>query len=109
MDTLTPDFPTESYHCRNPRKISLARLDPSCCLGFYLRTEEEWRAWVETITALVTPPAMAGLRDEYPMFVVAAGRGEDTRGQDWVSLGPESSLQSPPANTDTETEEFVFL
>ena len=111
VDSLQPEFPTATFHCRGPRKLPLRRMDPSCCLGFYLRTRTEWAAWADTIAPVVTPPAAPapGVRPEYPMFVVAAGRDEDTRGQDWVSLGPESSLQSPPANTDMETEEFVFL
>ena len=40
---------------------------------FYLRTEEDWLTWRQTITALVTPPSVAGVRAEYPMFVVSEG------------------------------------
>ena len=41
--------------------------------------QEEWRAWRETITALVTPPVMAGLRSDYPMFIISEGFSSDTR------------------------------
>ena len=63
---------------------------------------------------MVTPPTMAGVRAEYPMFVVTEGCSSDARPpQDWVSLGPDSVLQtsaSLPGHTETEdTEKFVFL
>merc|ERR1719282_360256 len=110
VDTNNPNFNTESYHPRNPRKIQLKKLDPSCCIGFYLRTREDWSAWCSTISSLVTPPQISGIRAEYPMFVVAPGRGSDTRGLgDWVSLGSDSITSQSPNNNDMETEEFVFL
>ena len=110
VDTNNPNFNTESYHPRNPRKIQLKKLDPSCCIGFYLRTREDWSAWCSTISSLVTPPQISGIRAEYPMFVVAPGRGSDTRGLgDWVSLGSDSVTSQSPNNNDMETEEFVFL
>ena len=40
---------------------------------FYLRTEEDWLTWRQTITALVPPPSVARVRAEYPMFVVSEG------------------------------------
>ena len=80
---------------------------------FYLRTEEDWLTWRQTITALVPPPSVARVRAEYPMFVVSEGCSSDTRPpQDWVSLGPDSVLQtsaSLPSHTEADTEEFVFL
>ena len=37
VDSRLPNFPTDSYHSRQPRKLRLTRMDPSCCVGFYLR------------------------------------------------------------------------
>ena len=105
VDTTKTDFSTESYHCPSPRKINLKRIDPSCCVGFYLRDKSEFDGWRETISQLVTPPHIAGLRAEYPLFVVSDGRSVDTRSEtDWVTLGPEESNDQ-----NLHTEEFVFL
>ena len=60
VDTLRPDFNTSSYHCHNPRKINIKKLDPSCCIGFYLRSYDDWVSWCETITDIVTPPQISG-------------------------------------------------
>ena len=112
VDTTQTGFNTASYHCSSPRKLNLSRMDPSCCVGFYLRDKSEFEAWSDTITSLVTPPHISGVRPDYPLFVVSEGRSLDTRGlADWVSLGPESTLTistSSPASHN-ETEEFVFL
>ena len=111
VDTTKTGFSTASYHCSSPRKINLSRIDPSCCVGFYLRDRSEFDAWCETITGLVTPPHISGVRPDYPMFVVSEGRSPETRGlADWVSLGPESSVStSSSSHNNFETEEFVFL
>ena len=113
VDTTQPGFDTASYHCSSPRKLNLSRMDPSCCVGFYLRDRAEFEAWCDTISGLVTPPSISGVRPDYPMFVVSEGRSLETRGlADWVSLGPESSLSpstSSSSHNNFETEEFVFL
>lgn len=114
VDTTKTGFNTDSYHCSSPRKINLARMDPSCCVGFYLRDKSEFDSWCHTISSLVTPPHITGVRPDYPMFVVSEGRSPDTRGlADWVSLGPESSITSTTSSSSShnnfETEEFVFL
>jgi len=119
VDMNVPDFNAESYHCPNPRKVNLKKLDPSCCIGFYLRTRDEWSAWCETISGLVTPPQIQGIRSEYPMFVVSPGRSSDTRClNDWVNVNGDASLSnsllspgsmSLGSHQELETEEFVFL
>ena len=66
---------------------------------------------------------VAGIRAEYPMFVVSPGHSSDNGSHppDWVSLPPEqslvsghpspesSSLVTPSMSVDGDTEEFVFL
>ena len=106
IDTLKNDFNTETYHCSSPRKINLRRIDPSCCVGFYLRDRSEFEEWSQVITSLVTPPHIAGLRPEYPLFVVSEGRSADTRSMtDWVTLGSEEASDQD----GFRTEEFVFV
>jgi len=109
-ETFRHNFSTESYHCKNPRKIQLKKMDPSCCIGFYLRTKSEYTAWCDSIMGVVTPPQINGIRNEYPMFVVAEGRGADNRGlSDWVKLGHDSLNSNNSETSNMETEEFVFL
>ena len=110
MDTLQHNFSTESYHCKQPRKLKLGKMDPSCTVGFYLRTREEFDAWCEGIGAMVSPPQIAGIRRDYPLFSVLEGRNEasmEGSGEDWVRLAqaePSTSVEG-----ETETEDFEFL
>jgi len=110
VDTLQHNFSTESYHCKQPRKLKLGKMDPSCTVGFYLRTREEFEAWCEGIGAMVTPPQITGIRRDYPLFSVLEGRNETSMegsGEDWVRLAqaePSTSVEG-----ETETEDFEFL
>lgn len=37
------DFLSEnSYHCRFPRKMNIYKMNPSCCIGFYCRTKNDF-------------------------------------------------------------------
>ena len=110
VDTLQHNFPTESYHCKQPRKLKLGKMDPSCAVGFYLRTREDFDTWCEGIGDMVTPPQIAGIRREYPLFSVLEGRNEsamDGQGEDWVKLA-QSEPTSPPVG-ENEAEDFEFL
>ena len=80
-------------------------MDPSCAVGFYLRTREDFVTWCEGIGDMVTPPEIAGIRREYPLFSVLEGRNEsamDGQGEDWVKLA-QSEPTSPPVGENEAT------
>lgn len=111
VDTLQHTFITESYHCKQPRKLKLGKMDPSCAVGFYLRTREEFDAWCEGIGAIVTPPQIAGIRRDYPLFSVLEGRNDtsqDGSGEDWVRLAGQAE-PTTSVDGETEAEDFEFL
>lgn len=49
VDVWAADFPLSSFHCRSPRKMHLTKMDPSCCIGFYCATKEDFFCLVETL------------------------------------------------------------
>lgn len=49
VDVWVPDFPLQSFHCKSPRKMNLSKIDPSCCIGFYLPTRHEFESFVQNI------------------------------------------------------------
>jgi len=87
-------------------------MDPSCAVGFYLRTREDFDAWCEGIGAMVTPPQIAGIRRDYPLFSVLEGRNdtsmEGCAGEDWVRLAGQGE-PSMSVEAETEAEDFEFL
>ncbi|XP_064477281.1 cysteine protease ATG4D-like [Ornithodoros turicata] len=70
VDTHTTDFSVESFHCSWPRKMSFARMDPSCTIGFYCKTRHEFDSFVENIKELTVPERSP---QKYPVFLVANG------------------------------------
>lgn len=49
VDVWSPDFPLTTFHCRSPRKLAINKIDPSCCIGFYCRTKEDFLNLIETV------------------------------------------------------------
>lgn len=114
VDTLQRDFKIESFHCFSPRKVSLGKMDPSACVGFYCRTKQDFQSFVEHTEEMVTPSRGSGL---YPMFVFNEGKGSDMNIQD-LSLSEEKYVRVKHATIDEsgkirsstiDSEEFVVL
>lgn len=106
VEAYQPTFPLDSFHCARPRKISSRRMDPSCCLGFYLRTREDFDVWCEGISDFCTSSTKG--KAGYPLFLVCEGKG----GQDtaWVEkVQEEATAHANGADNGGDTEEFIFL
>ena len=43
--SLDGSFP-QSYHCRTPKKLLVSKMDPSCTLGFYCHSMEDFNKFV---------------------------------------------------------------
>ena len=65
VDVFQEDFDLQSYHSKTPRKLSLNKMDPSCCLGFLIETEHQFEAWCQMSSELATPK-----RYNCPMFSI---------------------------------------
>ncbi|PRP85058.1 glycoside hydrolase family 43 protein [Planoprotostelium fungivorum] len=45
------EFVLQNYHCTIPQKMSIEQMDPSLCVGFFCRNEEEFEQLCGTISA----------------------------------------------------------
>jgi len=63
-------FPVDSFHCEYPRKMGFHRMDPSCAIGFYCRTKDDFDRFCKEAVDVLKPPLQ---RTEYPMFVFDEG------------------------------------
>eukprot|EP00117_Sycon_ciliatum_P029582 scpid49671/ scgid2528/ Cysteine protease ATG4C; Autophagy-related protein 4 homolog C len=74
VDSSRPGFPTASYHCQSPRKMSSKAIDPSCALGFLFDSREHMERSCPKITECATPPMM---KTRYPIFTFSEQRLAD--------------------------------
>jgi cysteine protease ATG4 len=70
-------FSIDSFHCHTPRKMSVHRMDPSCCIGFFCATRRAFEGWCEVTKELAVP---TGTRGNYPVFGVVEGRSKEHQG-----------------------------
>lgn len=52
VDVWAADFPLTSFHCRSPRKLHLSKMDPSCCIGFYCKTKNDFLDLIANVQAV---------------------------------------------------------
>ncbi len=63
-------FRLESFHSQDQaKKVSALKLDPSCCVGFYCPTEENFDAWCEMMRTMAEEFA--------PLFSIVDGTRDD--------------------------------
>ncbi|XP_066248613.1 cysteine protease ATG4D isoform X1 [Euwallacea similis] len=107
VDVWAPDFSLTTFHCRSPRKLSITKIDPSCCIGFYCRTKEDFLTLIETVQPIIVPPNGAG---DYPMFMFCDGFSCDAEylGTDFSSSEFECNNYNSDID-DMESETFEVI
>ncbi|NXU85742.1 ATG4C protease, partial [Xiphorhynchus elegans] len=107
VDVSIKDFPLESFHCPSPKKMSFKKMDPSCTIGFYCRTVQDFEKASEEITKMLKSSS----KEKYPLFTFVQGHSRD---YDFASspLHEEHDLFSEDEKKRLKrfsTEEFVLL
>ncbi|NXA77780.1 ATG4C protease, partial [Thryothorus ludovicianus] len=107
VDVSIKDFPLESFHCPSPKKMSFKKMDPSCTIGFYCRTVQDFEKASEEITKMLKSSS----KEKYPLFTFVKGHSRD---YDFASspLHEEKDLFSEDEKKRLKrfsTEEFVLL
>ncbi|XP_075011716.1 cysteine protease ATG4C isoform X2 [Calonectris borealis] len=97
----------KSFHCPSPKKMSFKKMDPSCTVGFYCRTVQDFEKASEEITKMLKSSS----KEKYPLFTFVKGHSRD---YDFASspLHEENDLFSEDEKKRLKrfsTEEFVLL
>ncbi|KAG6462256.1 cysteine protease ATG4D [Manduca sexta] len=114
VDVWQANFSLQSFHCKSPRKMPLSKMDPSCCIGFYLSTEHDFETFVNIIKSFLVPQALSS-KYEYPIFTINNGSCTtvmDTPNIRYSIFETEQHWVSPniqDSDTDLESEEFVLV
>lgn len=106
VDVWSSDFPLSSFHCKSPRKMHLSKMDPSCCIGFYCSTKDDFFTLIENAKSLLIPPSRNAGIAEYPMFVFCEGYSKDSHVTHRIN-----NFNQPlgDVESDIDTEEFEVL
>ncbi|XP_055923800.1 cysteine protease ATG4D [Eupeodes corollae] len=135
VDVNQENFCVNSFHCKSPRKLKTAKMDPSCCIGFYCQTKTDFDNFVENVQMYLHPIRFASPQTahegspsqcpemNYPLFTFSRGSYVDQEKDE-----PHESVYKPlqrqlaqlqhelcgsrehaADDDDGETEEFVIL
>ncbi|XP_030647508.1 cysteine protease ATG4C [Chanos chanos] len=86
VDVSSSDFPLESFHCPSPKKMPFTKMDPSCTIGFYSRSVQEYDRISKEVSKILQPSS----KEKYPAFTFMSGRG-----QDYHLTGPPDKREWP--------------
>ncbi|XP_045481735.1 cysteine protease ATG4D isoform X1 [Harmonia axyridis] len=110
VDVWAPEFPLSSFHCRSPRKLHIGKMDPSCCIGFYCSTKEEFFNLVDTVQSLIVPSGKSNsLGTEYPLFIFDKGFSRDSSFSPQRLPPKDLEFSVSSTDVDIEIEHFNLL
>ncbi|XP_074603343.1 autophagy-related 4b [Brevipalpus obovatus] len=113
IDADQTDFPLNSYHCDFPRKLPILRMDPSCAIGFYCRTRQEFMDLVDSVGSIIIPQHN---KLDYPIFVFSEGSSKNNR-IDYDNGYPEKTVRIKhrfigslgKIDSEYDADEFVMI
>lgn len=114
VDVWQPNFSLQSFHCRSPRKMPINKMDPSCCIGFYLATQHDVETFVNVIKSFLIPRGVS-TNNEYPIFTLHNGSRSSVMDPPNIRYSiheTEKNWVTPSihdSDTDIESEEFVLV
>ncbi|KAF7202695.1 transcript variant X2 [Nothobranchius furzeri] len=73
VNVSSSDFSLQSFHCPSPKKMPFSKMDPSCTIGFYSRSAEDYERISEELSKLLQPSA----KEKYPAFTFMQGHSRD--------------------------------
>ncbi|XP_029939851.1 cysteine protease ATG4C [Salarias fasciatus] len=106
VDVSISDFPLQSYHCPSPKKMPFSKMDPSCTIGFYSRSVQDFERIKQELSKVLQPSA----KEKYPVFTFVQGHGRDYDLSG--SMTPEKRewpFIRDPRRTATTAMDFVLL
>jgi cysteine protease ATG4 len=132
VDVNAENFSLSSFHCKSARKMKISKMDPSCCLGFYISSKNDYDRFQISVQPYLlpvknyserrqqqncmAPQTSYGLEYNYPMFVFSAGRIREQNMERMVarnnfpSTGTRSSRSNQTSDEDDDgIEDFVMI
>ncbi|KAA0722016.1 Cysteine protease ATG4D [Triplophysa tibetana] len=110
VDVTQGNFSLESFHCNSPRKMNFSRMDPSCTIGLYARTKNDFECLCSAVS-----DALSLSKEKYPIFTFVEGRGQNY-GLEEHSEGPVDSTshfipfnRQRRSNKRGSADDFVLL
>jgi hypothetical protein len=62
------NFPLESYHCSNTKKLPINRMDPSCTIAFYCKTRRDLHVLMSFTRNELRPAVQNGSLSQHSIF-----------------------------------------
>lgn len=107
VDITKENFPLESFHCKYPRKMAFSRMDPSCTIGFYAKSQKDFESLCTDVNEAVSTSA-----ETYPMFIFAEGKSQEEE-QSKTPTNKVAYIQRKSdrrrVDTISSMDEFVLL
>lgn len=103
VDVSSSNFPLQSFHCPSPKKMPISKMDPSCTIGFYSRSVQDFERISQELSKVLQPSA----KEKYPVFTIVQGRSKDY--DLTASLTPEKREWPFIRRTVTTAGDFVLL